>query len=1353
MNIRRDLLLLAVTIVGYSCNINKNEVNTLPNIVVILADDMGYGDIEAYNSESGISTPNLNSLCQEGMIFTDAHTNSAVCTPTRYGLLTGRYAWRTRLKNGVLSGYSNHLIDTSRATIASLAKSKGYSTAVIGKWHLGVDFPWQQEDKPKEVNRLMYVPEENAIDYTKRIQNGPNTLGFDYSFIVPGSLDMSPYVFVENDRVTAIPDSISPAVNFPAYRRRGEIAPDFQHKTALDKFTQKALEYINEEAKNDKPFLLYFPLTAPHKPALPAERFNGKSGFGAYGDMVLQVDWTVGQINQALKESGIEKNTIVIYTSDNGSYMYRIDENEPDHLIDEAVQGYHISSREANKKWRGTKTDIYDGGHRIPFIVKWPGKVASGTSSSEIICLTDVFATLADIIGVDLSEDEGPDSFSFKSLLLGEKGFIKHPVVHHSVNGTFSLRHGKWKMIFSDGSGGRQKPSGAPFRKPYRLYDMEEDPIESNDLIDSNVDLAEKMEEYLNQIMNKPELSLVIDKSSGPAALHGLSKLTDILTTKKVSFEEVESLQEAQGKTTLVIGLSNNDSQASRLLETGGKTVPKVAEALTIWNTEWQNRPACIVCAYDDVGLMYALLDLADRVSWSTDNKTPLSHVKEITEKPDVEERAISIYTMNRAYWESRFYDDEYWNRYLDVLAQSRFNNLTLIFGYENGGFLAPCYPYFFNLEEFPEVRMEAISPQEQQKNLDALNSLIQKAHKRGISFTVGFWDHIYRGGVQRGGISDKEEEAGNFQLSRVQGITNENLISYNFSALEKFVKLVPGLDGIQFRMHDESGLKKDEQDQFWLEVFQKMKEIAPDLRFDLRAKGMPESVIKTAIETGVDFRITTKYWMEQMGLPFHPSHINRENQHDRRHGYADMLRYPQEYKMLWRIWTGGTMRVLLWGDPEYVARFAESTHLYDGDGYEVNEPLATKMETQPHDMEPFELLNPKYQYYDYEFERYWHFFQVFGRIGYNPDTDPEVWKKEFELRFGKEAAPIIEEALHKSSKVLPRIVASCYPYGCFPTTRGWAGKQRLGNLPEYADAEGSDIQQFASFDTEAQLLIDREETAKILPSANSRWFEQLSSEIITLIEESEKAIGKYRNKEFNSTITDLRILSNLALYHSRRIPAAVSYKLFERTSDISVLDDAIRYEGAAVEAWRQIVSAAGDVYASDLKMGVRESEFMGIHHQLSGHWKDELVSLEEGLESLVQTRNELGDVAKGTKAPHYRFVPLSSKPVKFDISHHALENSPVNEPILVNVKVSAPSGIKWVKLRYRSVNQKEDYKAIEMKLINDQDAYQAIVPREEINSKWDFMYFIEIMDNNGNGKIYPDLEYETPYVIVKLIR
>ena len=841
-----------------------------------------------------------------------------------------------------------------------------------------------------------------------------------------------------------------------------------------------------------------------------------------------------------------------------------------------------------------------------------------------------------------------------------------------------------------------------------------------------------------------PTISIVTDYRPGVSVLHGLNKLTTALQAKKITFEKVGSLNKAKGKLIIITGLSLGKGEAANILKADNHVIPELSEALTVWKTKWQNKPIWVISGFDDRGLMYGLLDVSIQIGWGDDKNNPLSEIKEITEKPDVTERAISLYTMNRAYWESRFYDETYWTKYLDLLAQNRFNSIVVIFGYENGGFLAPCYPYFFDTEGFSDVRMVGISPQEQQRNLKALNKLIKMSHDRGIRFTVGIWDHIYRGGVQGGGIPGTKESPDKPVPGLVWGVTGDNLISYTKTALTRFVKLVPDLDAIQFRMHNESGLKKEEQGAFWSDVFKMMKENAPDLRLDLRAKELPESVVQSAIDVGIKFRITTKYWMEQMGMPYHPTQINPEKS-PRRHSYADMLRYPQQYKMHWRLWNGGTSRVLLWGDPEYVRRFAKSTHLYDGDGYEVNEPLATKMEAQPHDAKPFDLLSPNCQYYEYEFERYWHFFQVFGRIGYNQVTSPEVWQREFELRFGKKVAPSLEQALHKASWILPRIVASVYPYSGFPMTRGWAERQRLGNLETYSKNTGSDIQQFANFDEEAQLLIEGGETAKLLPSINSYWFGQTSTDINKLISEAEKAAGSNRSKEFVSTITDLKILSNLALYHSRRIPAAVSYRLFIRTQDVSTLNDAITFESKAIDAWRQIVVSAGDVYTYDMMMGVGGAD-------LCGHWKDELVLLEKGLADLEQKRANFKTEDIKVKAPQYKVASGSDCHKRFQINHQPVASIQIGNPLKVSVKVTTPLGIKWVSLSYRIVNQDVDYQTMPMLPNGEKDTYEAIVPAEQINPEFDFMYLIKIMDNDRHGIIYPDLNKETPYIIVKLI-
>lgn len=843
------------------------------------------------------------------------------------------------------------------------------------------------------------------------------------------------------------------------------------------------------------------------------------------------------------------------------------------------------------------------------------------------------------------------------------------------------------------------------------------------------------------------DLSLVINDEDRQETSYSLEKLIESLNSNQIAYEEVSKVADSQSPNVLIIEKGSNQGSLS------GNTASPIneAESFRIAKKEASEKNTWVVSGSDRRGLMYALFSVAESIN-GNNAQNPLVDLEEINESPDVKTRAISMYTMNRAYWESRFYDETYWTKYMDMLTRNRFNSVVVIFGYENGGFLAPCYPYFFDVDGFPEVKMNNLSDADQAKNLKAINRMIELAHERGLEFKVGIWDHIYRGGVQTGGISDEDLERQS-QDYLTQGLTTENLYAFTKTALKQLLQEMPELDGIQFRMHNESGLKPGkEMEEFWTEIFTTLKAVAPDFRIDLRAKELPDEIIQIASDLDLNFTITTKYWMEQMGLPFHPTHINRQNQSDRRHGYADMLKYPKTYNMHWRMWSGGTQRVLLWGNPEYVRRFAESTHLYDGDGFEVNEPLATKMLAQPHDAEPFQLLNEPYRYYQYEFERYWHFFQLFGRVTYDPDMDESYWTDEFEKRFGKEAGPHIMQALHKSSFILPMINAACAPYSLFPTTRGWAAKQILGKLDHYATGEGSDIQQFASYAEEAQVLLNQLQTGKRLPSQTSRWFLKTAHEIDKLIEESEKFVSLEENKEYLSTITDLKILANLARYHAYRMPAAVNYQIFLKTKNTSALDYAMEFESKAISAWEDIVEAVGDIYAPDVMMGVRNTVKYGIVHSISGHWKDELMELKKFYKELQAFRNTLpapeakGDTPKCEIAEDIDYSSL------FNITHNPVESIGVGEDLVVKVEAEAAAGIKWIRLRHRAVNQTLDYESVEMTKTGE-GPYSVTIPREQIDLTYDFMYFIEIMDQDGNGRIYPDFEKETPYYFVSVER
>lgn len=490
-----------------------------PNIVVIMADDMGYGDVQALNPQSRIPTPHLNRLAREGRRFTDAHTPSAVCTPTRYGLLTGRYCWRSRLKRGVLNGYGTPLIEPDRPTFASFLKSHGYHTGIVGKWHLGLDFTRlaakpqrrgaadkspKKKKANKKTNRQTASPE---LDFTRPILDGPNRRGFIDSFVIPASLDFPPYVYIHNTRITQPQTVIQPAIKFPGFLRRGPRAKDLIMADCLDFLKQQAIGFLQRRAKDTKtPFLLYFPLTAPHKPVLPHPRFRGKTKLGPYGDFIAQVDDTIGAVLDTLDRTGLANSTLVICTSDNGSFMRRLDNaGARDHVDDPSIQGFRKDRHRSNAIYRGTKADIWEAGHRVPFFVRWPGHVQPGTHTDTTICLTDVFATVAEVLGQPLPKNGAGDSYSFLDLMTGSaRQHTRPPVIHHSAAGMFAIRDGRWKLVLGNGSGGRQSPRGRPFAKPFFLADLKADPSETVNRANKNPDVAIRLEAAAEKIRLGP---------------------------------------------------------------------------------------------------------------------------------------------------------------------------------------------------------------------------------------------------------------------------------------------------------------------------------------------------------------------------------------------------------------------------------------------------------------------------------------------------------------------------------------------------------------------------------------------------------------------------------------------------------------------------------------------------------------------------------------------------------------------------------------------------------------------------------------------------------------------------------
>ncbi|MEQ9220193.1 MAG: arylsulfatase [Cyclobacteriaceae bacterium] len=489
-NLKRALFVGLFAIVLFSCKDQGSPKN--PNIIYILADDLGYGDLSVLNPEGKIATPHLDQLAKDGMIFTDAHTSSSVCTPTRYGIVTGRYNWRSELKQGVLSGKSKALIPTSRTTIASLLKKAGYHTAFMGKWHLGWD--WVASDSLNQKS-LNYQPQDyDAIDFTQPISNSPNDLGFDYAYGIPASLDIPPYVYVEDEKVTAQPDKITVDKGEYSWWREGPTGSDFIHEDVTPNLFRKSISYVKERAEKEEPFFLYLPLPSPHTPILPTEEWLGKSNLLPYGDFVMMIDHYVGQLIAATEEMGIDENTLIVFTSDNGC---------------SPAAGFELMTKMGHfpsYHFRGHKADIYEGGHRVPFLVKWPAKVKPGEVNDQLICTTDLMATLADITGQTLQDNEGEDSFSMLPHLVGE--ITDNPrtsAIHHSVNGGFAIRKGDWKLIMAPGSAGWSFPrpgrdkAALDTLPPIQLYNLVADPGETNNLQAAEPEIVEELKALLTE--------------------------------------------------------------------------------------------------------------------------------------------------------------------------------------------------------------------------------------------------------------------------------------------------------------------------------------------------------------------------------------------------------------------------------------------------------------------------------------------------------------------------------------------------------------------------------------------------------------------------------------------------------------------------------------------------------------------------------------------------------------------------------------------------------------------------------------------------------------------------------------
>ncbi len=503
-----------VVLLSPACKPGKDQVELRkPNIIVILADDFGVGDIQAHYPDNKIPTPSLDDLVNDGLSFTDAHSSSAVCSPTRYSLLTGRYSWRTPLQEWVLACYEPPLIRQERTTLPEFLKEHGYTTACIGKWHLGWNWPGNQPSQRLEERNVL---KDAVWDFTKPIAGGPTEHGFDYYFgtHVP---NFPPFTFIENDHVFIQPTDLYKKVNYqgiymPQSFDSLPMAPGWRFEDILPEITRRAVHFIHSQSGKDSPFFLYFSMTSPHEPVSPSDRFKGKSGIAPIADFVMETDWSAGEVIRAVEDAGISDRTLIIFTADNGHSHYT--------GWEELVEAGHLPSG----PFRGHKGDIWEGGHRVPFIVRWEGKITPGRSSDQLICISDIYATCHELVtGYLPSPDEGEDSYSFLDIIFN-KGQTsgRNNIVSHSVNGEFSYRSSGWKIVFSLPEIDLARSRGKAAK--IELYHLEYDIAES---FDSAVYYPQKVDQLTR------ELGLIVDRGTSREGEPGANDV-------QVSFDTIQ---------------------------------------------------------------------------------------------------------------------------------------------------------------------------------------------------------------------------------------------------------------------------------------------------------------------------------------------------------------------------------------------------------------------------------------------------------------------------------------------------------------------------------------------------------------------------------------------------------------------------------------------------------------------------------------------------------------------------------------------------------------------------------------------------------------------------------------------
>ncbi len=691
---------------------------------------------------------------------------------------------------------------------------------------------------------------------------------------------------------------------------------------------------------------------------------------------------------------------------------------------------------------------------------------------------------------------------------------------------------------------------------------------------------------YADDGFSSSQVDIVVDGTIGSPASYALEKIRQVFNGRGISLNIKDSIDETRSPFVILIGTLEGSNRVKELKKSGRINLSSKKESLAVKHIIQDNKDLYVIAGADDRGLMYALLEIANKIEFLPKDARESDAFEDKSESPHVPVRSMAVFLHSRDDERDWYYSKEYWEEYFAMLAGDRWNAFNLVFSHQTP-YLAPMYPFHVKVDKYPEVKVSGLTDVQREENLEMLQFISSLARDRGLDFTLSVWQQIAWG-------RDTHTRS---QESMVSGYNKENMTDYTYLALSKLLKECPGITGLQLRLNYESGVSYAEQEAFFRDaVFRAAKETGRPILIEVRDIGLLSETLDAARATGLPVRVSHKYWAEHLMFPYHPAKFVWT------YSYGDWLRYPRNADHIYQVWSLGSHRLLLWGDPEFVRRFAPTTTFEDAVGFEICAPLSQKgYGNAPGAWRIFR--EPDREYYKWEFQKYWSYYRLFGRLTYNPDTGDEVWTDELDRRFGREASAAIGRVYRSASQVLPLIAGIAignYNMG------SWPEKDMGGLINYYLTLKPYDRARFRGFLEYVDDVLAGRSSGRMNPLDVAFRLEAIALEIDTALD---KAYPLVRNseKEFWASDKDFRILSGMARYHAQKMRAATSLGFFYRTGDIGQIRQSIRHAEIALEIWKDLSARGDEIYTENLVFGPGSV----------GHWKDNIQFVEDDLKQL----------------------------------------------------------------------------------------------------------------------------------------